>query len=96
MAMIEEQLDEERSDMAVASRVRKPGTLLERVYSHIFQKAPLADRKKNARLLELLRPTRYKPDTVDQLSRETQVSKPDSSDSDRTDLQQYFSSPKRK
>ena len=77
MAMIEQQLDEERSDMAGPARVRKPGTLLERVYSHIFQKAPLADRKKNARLLELLRPTRYKPDTVEQLSRETQVGQPD-------------------
>ena len=73
--MIEQQLDEEGSDMA-PSRMRKPPvTFLERVYSRVFQKAPLAERKKNARLLELLRPTRYKPDTVDQLSRETQFSK---------------------
>ena len=71
--MLEQQLDEEGSDLT-ATRVRKPPvTFLERVYSLIFQKAPMAERKKNARLLELLRPTRYKPDTVDQLSRETQV-----------------------
>ena len=95
MALIEQQLDEERSDMTAASRVRKPGTLLERVYSHIFQKAPLAERKKNARLLELLRPTRYKPDTVEQLSRETQVGHPQPS---RTELtsSNISSSPRRK
>ena len=76
MAMLEQQLDEEGSDLTL-SRVRKPpGTFLERVYSLLFQKAPLAERKKNARLLELLRPTRYKPDTVEQLSRETQVGQP--------------------
>ena len=71
--MLEQQLDKEGSDLT-ALRVRKPSvSFLERLYSLIFQKAPLAERKKNARLLELLRPTRYKPDTVDQLSRETQV-----------------------
>ena len=73
MALIEQQLDEEGSDLTVTRARKPPVSFLERVYSLIFQKAPLAERKKNARLLELLRPTRYKPDTVDQLSRETQV-----------------------
>lgn len=74
MTMIEEQsLSEEvgRGELMSACRQRKPVTLLERVYYLIFNKKPLTDGKKTARLLELLRPCRYKPETVDQLARET-------------------------
>ena len=41
------------------------------VYSVMFKKKPLTDSKKTARLMELLKPTRYKPETVEQLARET-------------------------
>ena len=72
MTRMDRQSEEEiGGEMMLTSRDRKPVSLLERVYSLVFNKKPLTDGKKTARLLELLRPCRYKPETVDQLARET-------------------------
>ena len=79
MRMIEvEQRPDTEEDETVRREVlladRKPVTFLSRVqqvYSVMFKKKPLTDSKKTARLMELLKPTRYKPETVEQLARET-------------------------
>ena len=49
---------------------------LERMFKIVFKKKPMIDINiKNEKLLELLKPTRYKPDTVEQMALETKFSK---------------------
>ena len=54
---------------------RRPVTFMERIYNVMFNKKPLNNRRNNERLLELLKPTRYKPDNVEQMARETKFTK---------------------
>ena len=55
---------------------KKKLTCLERMFQIMFKKKPMIDINiKNEKLLELLKPTRYKPDTVEQMALETKFSK---------------------
>ena len=53
---------------------RKYNPWVQRVVNILFKKEDTSDRT-NERLLELLKPTRYKPVTVDQMARDTHFTK---------------------
>ena len=81
MVVTEDRVEEEReSDTMIQGELitggrRRPLTFIERIYSVLFNKKPLDTRRNNERLLELLKPTRYKPDTVEVMARETKFTK---------------------
>ena len=67
---------EETVDNELAVVRKKKVSCFERIFSIVFKKKPPIDlNKQNEKLLELLKPIRYKPDTVEQMALETKFSK---------------------
>ena len=64
-----------QGDLIMVGGKRRPVNFMERIYNVMFNKKPLSSRRNNERLLELLKPTRYKPDNVEQMARETKFTK---------------------
>ena len=60
---------EETVDNELAVTRKKKVSCFERIFSIVFKKKPPIDlNKQNEKLLELLKPIRYKPDTVEQMA----------------------------
>ena len=67
---------EETVDNELAVARKKKVSCFERIFSIVFKKKPPIDlNKQNEKLLELLKPIRYKPDTVEQMALETKFTK---------------------
>ena len=64
-----------QGELIMVGGKRRPVNFMERIYNVMFNKKPLSQRRNNERLLELLKPTRYKPDNVEQIARETKFTK---------------------
>ena len=64
-----------QGELVIMGGKRRPVTFMERIYNVMFNKKPLSHRRNNERLLELLKPTRYKPYNVEQMARETKFTK---------------------
>ena len=82
MVVIEDTVETEQEgdhmiqgELMMVGGKRRPVTFMERIYNVMFNKKPLNNRRNNERLLELLKPTRYKPDNVEQMARETKFTK---------------------
>ena len=64
-----------QGELIMVGGKRRPVNFMERIYNVMFNKKKLSHRQNNERLLELLKPTRYKPDNVEQMARETKFTK---------------------
>ena len=76
MEPVHEETESKTMDGELADVKKKKLTCLERIFKIVFKKKPIIDINiKNEKLLELLKPTRYKPDTVEQMALETKFTK---------------------
>ena len=76
MEPVHEETESKTMDGELADVKKKKLTCLEGIFKIVFKKKPNIDINiKNEKLLELLKPTRYKPDTVEQMALETKFTK---------------------
>eukprot|EP00092_Neocalanus_flemingeri_P002298 GFUD01002453.1.p1 GENE.GFUD01002453.1~~GFUD01002453.1.p1 ORF type:complete len:235 (+),score=54.74 GFUD01002453.1:42-746(+) len=75
MEPLQEQEGETIGDNELAVERKRKLSCFERIFSIVFKKKPMMDINKNEKLLELLKPIRYKPDTVEQMALETKFTK---------------------
>ena len=72
----QDEAESRSTDTELSTERQKKLSCLDRIFKIVFKKKPMIDINiKNEKLLELLKPTRYKPDTVEQMALETKFTK---------------------
>ena len=72
----EEAVNKPEEDTELANKQKRKLTCLERIFKIVFKKKPLMDISiKNEKLLELLKPTKYKPNRKEHMALETKFTK---------------------